>query len=205
VGSVQSQKVDVRLVAATHRDLKQFVREGRFREDLFYRINVMPLSLPPLRERGNDILELADKILASTCKRIGVENMYFSADAIQAITTYPWPGNVRELENAIERAVILSEQTEIAMELLGLDVELVRIDSKGTLGGEQQTKEAPETVDIVDDPQEDLSLEEYFQRFVLEHQDQMNETELAKKLGISRKCLWERRQRFDIPRRRKSG
>jgi DNA-binding NtrC family response regulator len=205
VGSVQSQKVDVRLVAATHRDLKQFVREGRFREDLFYRINVMPLSLPPLRERGNDILELADKILASTCKRIGVENMYFSADAIQAITTYPWPGNVRELENAIERAVILSEETEIAMELLGLDVELVKIDNKHTFVAETAVKESEQTVDIVDDPQEDLSLEEYFQRFVLEHQEQMNETELAKKLGISRKCLWERRQRFDIPRRRKSG
>ena len=205
VGSVQSQKVDVRLVAATHRDLKQFVREGRFREDLFYRINVMPLSLPPLRERGNDILELADKILAATCKRIGVDNMYFSADAIQAITTYPWPGNVRELENAIERAVILSEQAEIAMELLGLDVELVKIDGKGSLLTDPAAKTQPETVAIVDDPQEDLSLEEYFQRFVLEHQDQMNETELAKKLGISRKCLWERRQRFDIPRRRKSG
>jgi DNA-binding NtrC family response regulator len=206
VGSVQSQKVDVRLVAATHRDLKQFVREGRFREDLFYRINVMPLSLPPLRERGNDILELADKILAATCKRIGVENMHFSADAIQAITTYPWPGNVRELENAIERAVILSEQAEIQMELLGLDVELVKIDGKAAaLAAEQTASVKPETVAIVDDPQEDLSLEEYFQRFVLEHQEQMNETELAKKLGISRKCLWERRQRFDIPRRRKSG
>jgi DNA-binding NtrC family response regulator len=204
VGSVQSQKVDVRLVAATHRDLKQFVREGRFREDLFYRINVMPLLLPPLRERGNDILELADKILTATCKRIGVERMYFSADAIQAITTYPWPGNVRELENAIERAVILSEQEEIAMELLGLDVELVKIDGKHTFVSEAQRLKA-ETVAIDDDPQEDLSLEEYFQRFVLEHQEQMNETELAKKLGISRKCLWERRQRFAIPRRKKGG
>jgi DNA-binding NtrC family response regulator len=70
VGSVQSQKVDVRLVAATHRDLKQFVREGRFREDLFYRINVMPLHIPPLRERGNDILELAERILTNSCKRL---------------------------------------------------------------------------------------------------------------------------------------
>jgi DNA-binding NtrC family response regulator len=203
VGSVQSQKVDVRLVAATHRDLKQFVREGRFREDLFYRINVMPLHLPPLRERGNDILELADKILINTCKRIGVDHMYFSADAIQAITTYPWPGNVRELENAIERAVILSEQEEIEMELLGLDVELVKIDGKGTFAASPTAEK--DAVKIEDDPPEDLSLEEYFQRFVLEHQEHMNETELAKKLGISRKCLWERRQRFDIPRRRKGG
>lgn len=201
VGSVQSQKVDVRLVAATHRDLKQFVREGRFREDLFYRINVMPLQIPPLRDRGNDILELADRILNNTCKRLGRDTMQFSADAIQAITTYPWPGNVRELENAIERAVILSETEEIAIELLGLDVELVRIDNKTDTATSPAQKP---TLAIDDDPTEDLSLQDYFQRFVLEHQDQMNETELAKKLGISRKCLWERRQRFDIPRRKKT-
>ena len=205
VGSVVSQKVDVRLVAATHRDLKQFVREGRFREDLFYRINVMPLHLPPLRERGNDILELADLILGSTCKRIGVDLMHFSANAIQVITTYPWPGNVRELENAIERAVILSEDEEIPMELLGLDVELVKIDHKSSYATLQASKADNGTVKIEDDPQEDLSLEEYFQRFVLEHQEQMNETELAQKLGISRKCLWERRQRFAIPRRKKGA
>jgi DNA-binding NtrC family response regulator len=204
VGSVQSQKVDVRLVAATHRDLKQFVREGRFREDLYYRINVMPLQIPPLRDRGNDILELADKKLEQTCERLGVDPMRFSADAIQAITTYPWPGNVRELENAIERAVILSETEEIAIDLLGLDVELVKIDGKITYKPE---KDLPErnTLDIESDPQEDLSLKEYFQRFVLEHQDQMNETELAQKLGISRKCLWERRQRFAIPRKKKQA
>jgi DNA-binding NtrC family response regulator len=205
VGSVQSQKVDVRLVAATHRDLKQFVREGRFREDLFYRINVMPLQLPPLRERGNDILELADRILHNTCKRIGTDSMTFSADAIQAITTYPWPGNVRELENAIERAVILTEDNIIAMELLGLDVELVKIDGKHTYRADAATKDEGVALHIESDPAEDLSLEEYFQRFVLEHQEQMNETELAKKLGISRKCLWERRQRFDIPRRKRNS
>jgi DNA-binding NtrC family response regulator len=202
VGSVQSQKVDVRLVAATHRDLKQFVREGRFREDLFYRINVMPLHIPPLRERGNDILELAEKLLLSTCKRLAREPMVYSADAIQAITTYPWPGNVRELENAIERAVILSETDEIAIDLLGLDVELVKIDSNAA-EALNSARKATETATIEDDPTEDLSLQDYFQRFVLEHQEQMNETELAKKLGISRKCLWERRQRFDIPRRKK--
>ncbi len=205
VGSVQSQKVDVRLVAATHRDLKQFVREGRFREDLFYRINVMPLHIPPLRERGNDILDLADTILARTCKRMSHEQMRYSADAIQAITTYPWPGNVRELENAVERAVILSETDEIAIDLLGLDVELVRFESKALNAMDSRQTKLQETLAIVDDPIEDLSLQDYFQRFVLEHQEQMNETELAKKLGISRKCLWERRQRFDIPRRKKGA
>ncbi|MDT8398281.1 MAG: sigma-54 dependent transcriptional regulator [Pseudomonadales bacterium] len=206
VGSVQSRKVDVRLVVATHRDLKQFVRDGRFREDLFYRINVMPLHLPPLRERGNDILELADKILDATCKRMNTPPMQFSADAIQAITTYPWPGNVRELENAIERAVILSEDSNIRLDLLGIDVELVKIDT-GKSESDTPDDEKPSLVTdaIVNDPIEDLSLEDYFQRFVLEHQEQMNETELAKKLGISRKCLWERRQRFDLPRKKKAG
>ena len=203
VGSVQSQRVDVRLVAATHRDLKQFVREGRFREDLFYRINVMPLQIPPLRERGNDILELAERILVNTCNRLGRSPMQYSADAIQAITTYTWPGNVRELENAVERAAILSETDEVAIDLLGLDVELVRIDSKRPEGA--MSKPASSTLAIESDPTEDLSLQDYFQRFVLEHQEQMNETELAKKLGISRKCLWERRQRFEIPRKKKNS
>jgi DNA-binding NtrC family response regulator len=214
VGSVQSTKVDVRLIAATHRDLQQFVNEGRFREDLFYRINVMPLQIPPLRERCTDILELAEKKLELICKRIGRDLMYFSADAIQAITVYHWPGNVRELENAIERAVILSETSEIPMELLGIDVELVNFDSlnkelfrksTNSLIQLRESNEGSSTENIDDDPAEDLSLEDYFQRFVLEHQDHMNETQLAKKLGISRKCLWERRQRFGIPRQKKSS
>ncbi|MEY3660520.1 MAG: hypothetical protein RLZZ169_1345, partial [Pseudomonadota bacterium] len=86
---------------------------------------------------------------------------------------------------------------------LGLDVELVRIDSKRPEGA--MSKPASSTLAIESDPTEDLSLQDYFQRFVLEHQEQMNETELAKKLGISRKCLWERRQRFEIPRKKKNS
>jgi len=198
VGSVQSQKVDIRLVAATARDLKQLVSEGRFREDLFYRINVMPLQIPPLRERGSDILELADRKLEICCNRLDMPLKKFSADAIQAISTYPWHGNVRELENAIERAVIMTEGEDIPMDMLGLDVELVKIDSMSNQVQNQAPEKNPE-----DSQDKDLSLKDYFQRFVLEHQDQMNETELAKKLGISRKCLWERRQRFDIPRKKK--
>ncbi|MDC1435702.1 sigma-54 dependent transcriptional regulator [Gammaproteobacteria bacterium] len=212
VGSVQSTKVDVRLIAATHRDLQQFVMEGLFREDLFYRINVMPLQIPPLRDRGTDILALAESKLRLICTRLGMESMHFSADSIQAITMYPWPGNVRELENAIERAVILSESSQIPLDLLGIDVELIEIDA---LNLEQLQKNRNKTIqlmekdidktgDIDNDPPEDLSLEDYFQRFVLDHQDSMNETQLAKKLGISRKCLWERRQRFDMPRQKKS-
>ena len=187
VGSVQSKKVDVRLVVATHRDLKQLVADGYFREDLYYRINVMALLIPPLRERGNDILEVADAILHKTCLRLKTSMLNFSDSASHAIAKYAWPGNVRELENAIERAVVLAEKNKIGEELLAIDLE--------------STKTAKSPAPIPNEPAEELSLEDYFQRFVLEHQGVMNETQLAKKLGISRKCLWERRQRFGIPRK----
>ena len=194
VGSVQSKKVDVRLVVATHRDLKQLVEDGNFREDLYYRINVMTLLIPPLRERGNDILELADAILLRTCKRLKTPLLRFSSSATRAIANYPWPGNVRELENAIERAVVLAEDEDIGEELLAIDAEAQK--HRG------ESEQAPISTATAE-PVEELSLEDYFQRFVLEHQDYMNETQLAKKLGISRKCLWERRQRFGIPRKKK--
>tara|TARA_B100000745_G_scaffold107117_1_gene68563 strand:- start:141 stop:1502 length:1362 start_codon:yes stop_codon:yes gene_type:complete len=187
VGSVQSKKVDVRLVVATHRDLKQLVADGYFREDLYYRINVMALLIPPLRERGNDILEVADAILQKTCLRLKTSMLNFNDSASHAIAKYAWPGNVRELENAIERAVVLAEKNNIGEELLAIDLE--------------STKIAESHAPIPNEPAEELSLEDYFQRFVLEHQNVMNETQLAKKLGISRKCLWERRQRFGIPRK----
>jgi DNA-binding NtrC family response regulator len=196
VGSVQSKKVDVRLVAATHRDLKQLVEDNLFREDLYYRINVMTLLIPPLRERGNDILELADAILQRTCKRLKTPMLEFSDGASRAIAKYPWPGNVRELENAIERAVVLAESDKIGEELLAIDMQAkIGEDNEQPIAGPEASIE----------PIEELSLEDYFQRFVLEHQDSMNETQLAKKLGISRKCLWERRQRFGIPRKKKSA
>ncbi|MEE4661100.1 MAG: sigma-54 dependent transcriptional regulator [Halieaceae bacterium] len=203
IGSVESRKVDVRLICATHRDLQQLTIDGKFRQDLYYRINVMRLLLPPLRERGKDILELAEFILAKRAAELDKGPRRFSPGAIQAITTYTWPGNVRELENAVERALILSSDEEIDNDLLGIDLELVQVSQ---LRGRQSDKPSGGSSRVANnfDPPEDLSLEDYFQRFVLEHQDSMSETELAQKLGVSRKCLWERRQRFGIPRK-KSG
>ena len=195
VGSVQSQKVDVRLIAATHRDLKSLAKIGQFREDLYYRLNVIALRLPALRERGDDVLEIARAFLQRQCTQMAREGLHFSYEAEQAIAQYSWPGNVRELENAIERAVILCEGGEISAELLGIDIELSELDDDFDNSSSGSGLE----------PTEDLSLEDYFQHFVLEHQDHMTETELARKLGISRKCLWERRQRLGIPRRKSSA
>jgi DNA-binding NtrC family response regulator len=199
IGSVESRKVDVRLVAATHRDLGKLSREGKFREDLYFRINVVQLKLPPLRERGKDILALAETFVQRYCAELKKPPLVLSPEAIQAITTYTWPGNIRELENAIQRAVILCEdEREISHSLLAIDLDLVKVDDDEPAMGEPRQRRTNT------DPNEDLSLEDYFQRFVLEHQDSMSETELARKLGVSRKCLWERRQRLGIPRTKPS-
>ncbi|SEI80350.1 Two-component response regulator CbrB [Azotobacter beijerinckii] len=199
VGSVQSQKVDVRLIAATHRDLKGLSKIGQFREDLFYRLNVISLKLPALRERDGDVLEIARAFLKRQSRRMERGEMHFSPEAERAICQYAWPGNVRELENAIERAVILCEGLSIPADLLGIDIELEDLED------EDFAEHPGPDVDTSHEPTEDLSLEDYFQHFVLEHQDHMTETELARKLGISRKCLWERRQRLGIPRRKSSA
>jgi DNA-binding NtrC family response regulator len=201
IGSIQTRKVDVRLIAATHRDLKALASESQFREDLYYRINVMQLDLPPLRARGKDILEIAEVHLNKLCTDFNKPNLHFSPKAIQAITTYQWPGNVRELNNAVERAVILCDEDEIVYELLNIDIELINV-TKMASANATQSKQALPSNQMHSDPSEDLSLEDYFQRFVLEHQETMSETELAQKLGVSRKCLWERRQRLGLPRKK---
>ncbi len=191
LGSVEPYKVDVRLVAATHRDLGKLAKEGKFREDLYFRINVVQLKLPPLRERGKDILSLAETFIARYCEDVGKPTLRLTPEAIQLITTYSWPGNIRELENAIQRAVILCDSNE-------LDHSLLDLESTDTETG----KANAEPAEAAAESPEDLSLIDYFQRFVIDHQDTMSETELARKLGVSRKCLWERRQRLGIPRTR---
>ncbi|MCV6588846.1 MAG: sigma-54 dependent transcriptional regulator [Marinobacterium sp.] len=217
VGSVQSRQVDVRLIAATHRNLKQLAKLGEFREDLYYRLYVMELRIPPLRERGQDIIDIARTLLTRACERLHADQLAFSQSSMDIMLRYHWPGNVRELENAIERAVILADHQLITPDLLGLDLEpdaLTTIeqrfagqqatvattlaDSNAPAGNINNTSSARSN-----SSQAGLSLDDYFQRFVLDNQDQMSETELAKKLGVSRKCLWERRQKLGIPRRPK--
>jgi DNA-binding NtrC family response regulator len=112
VGSTQAITVDVRVVAATNRDLEQLIRQGGFREDLFYRLNVIPVTLPPLRERREDIPLLAEHFLGRAASRLG-RSLRLSPAAVDRLLRYPWPGNVRELENAIERTAILARQEVI--------------------------------------------------------------------------------------------
>jgi DNA-binding NtrC family response regulator len=107
VGGTRTIKVDVRVVAATNRDLRQAVKAGNFREDLFFRLNVVNLTLPPLRERQEEIPQLAELFLKKYCREAKKPLMRISPAAMKMLTAYPWPGNVRELQNAIERAVVL--------------------------------------------------------------------------------------------------
>jgi len=181
VGAAHTKKVDIRLVAATHRDINKMVNDGEFREDLFFRLHVMEIRLPPLRDRGKDIEELAQALLARSGERLHKLKTGFDEGAMEALRAYPWPGNVRELEHAIERAVILCDEAVITADLLALKTRRRREPSDGRT-------------------RTDLSLEDYFRAFIEEHEAGMTETELAERLGISRKALWERRQRLGMPR-----
>ncbi len=113
VGGVQTVQVDVRIVAATNRDLEQATRHKQFREDLYFRLAAFPITIPPLRERGGDVLALAENFLAQFCREFKKPKLRLSPAVQKALESYRWPGNVRELQNAIERAVILAEGDEI--------------------------------------------------------------------------------------------
>lgn len=115
VGGSGPKKIDVRIVAATNRDLEQEVALGNFREDLYYRLNVIPLHLPPLRERGNDILTLAENFLKVFCEKKEREQLTLSEDVAKVFLNYAWPGNVRELENFTERLSILADGPQIVL------------------------------------------------------------------------------------------
>ena len=109
LGSARTHQVDVRLVAATNRDLMEMVSRGEFRSDLYYRLNVFPVMLPPLRARPEDIPALVTHFVEVCCRRMGKQIEHIPAETMAALSSYPWPGNIRELQNLIERAVILSD------------------------------------------------------------------------------------------------
>jgi PAS domain S-box-containing protein len=117
VGDEQTHTVDVRLIAATNRDLDQAVADGRFREDLFYRLSVFPIEVPPLRERGDDVVQLALHFLERTCQDFGHRPLTLSRQQAALLKQYDWPGNIRELKNVIERAVILSQGKVLRLDL----------------------------------------------------------------------------------------
>ena len=184
VGGTQTLKVDVRIVAATNRDLVKMVAEGTFREDLYYRIKVVELLLPPLRERGGeDIERLARHFIASAAKRHRLPLPRLSPAALERLKRYRWPGNVRELENCIESAVVLCEG-EILEEHLPLPK-----------GGTVST-----VVEAAPAPAELLPLAEVERRHILRVLDSVkgNRTAAAKALQIGRNTLGRKLKEYGI-------
>ncbi|MEM6795169.1 MAG: sigma 54-interacting transcriptional regulator [Acidobacteriota bacterium] len=179
---------DVRIVAGTNRDLRKAMRDGEFREDLFYRLNVIPVRLPPLRERPEDIAPLAHHFLERLARQ-GHRQLELSADAEQALARHGWPGNVRELENAFERAVVLSRGPRVEVEDLLLDEE-----SPAAAGGALSEAEEKQ------DPAE-LTLEQALERAAAERVRRAldhaggRRAEAARQLGVDRSTLfrWIRR------------
>ncbi len=182
LGGVQTRKVDIRLVSATNRDIVKAVREEQFREDLYYRINVVTLVLPPLRERREDIAVLARHFLEKFSHEIGKDVRAIDESSLRVLLEYSWPGNVRELQNIIERAVLITDSNFIMPE--HLPEVLKGATASGALF-----------------PGRVLSIEDYTKEFILNYQAEYNEQQLAQMLGITRKSLWEKRKKWDLKRK----
>ena len=182
LGSEDTREIDIRVIAATKRPLREMVREGSFREDLFYRINVVPVQLPPLRDRQGDIPLLIQHMI----ERHGEGQSYtVSAASVTALERYPWPGNVRELENAVQRAIALSgDKKELKREFL------LPLDARW-----RGATETPEKVRPLRDVLREAEVAH------LRHALEMtggHRTQTAEFLGISRKVLWEKLRDFGI-------
>lgn len=186
VGDTRVRTFDVRIIAATNRDLEEAVRKGSFREDLFFRLNVIPIVLPPLRERKEDIPPLAAHLLQRLCDAHARNVTGLSPEALRAFMNYGWPGNVREMENVIEYALHLTDE--------GQPIRPEQLPPRLVA----ETGAAPALGDLV-------SIEEYARQAVALLQKDHSEEKIAEILGISRKNLWEKRKRWNLRRPEKKA
>lgn len=194
VGDTQTQSVDVRLVSATNKDLRAMVMDGRFRDDLFYRINIFPIDLPPLSARGEDIPTLAFHFLKQFSAEVGKEITGFSPGALNLLINHDWPGNVRELENAIHRAVILSHEPMIRRgHLLGSIESMPRNDGLDVPRTSEELKESKKIA-------RQKSVEEIERTFVLEalKRNGWNVTHAADETGMQRSNFQALMAKYDI-------
>jgi two-component system response regulator AtoC len=189
VGGTQEIHADIRVIAATNQDLDALVREGRFREDLYYRVNVFPIRVPALRERREDVLPLAEEFLRCAAAKHGRGQLALTEAACSRLEESPWPGNVRQLENAIERAVILSEGAEILPEHL--------VDAPGAEAERGGTEALPvgATLLEVGRQAQRRAEAEAIRRALAETGG--NKTEAARLLGVSYKTLWSKLKEYE--------
>jgi len=178
VGDYATRHADVRIIAATNVDLEKSVREGRFREDLFYRLNVIQIEIPPLRERSDDVIALAERLLAFFGRNCHRMFLGFTDEAILRLKNYPWPGNVRELRNIVERAVILCPSDRVGIEHLPENVRARDVSVR------------------IGDPVSLERVEEEHIRRVLAATRSLHDA--ADILGIDQATLWRRRKQYNI-------
>jgi two-component system NtrC family response regulator len=177
VGGRQDIQIETRVIAATNADLKKAMSAGTFREDLFYRLAVVQIVMPPLRERENDIRFLAQSFLQRSAVQVKKAGLTFDREAVHALTSHPWPGNVRELENRIRRAVIMAEGKRLTVQ----DLELAPV-AGGNIGTLKEAREAAER--------------EVVERALRKHSGNISVT--AAELGISRPTLYELMEKLGI-------
>jgi len=185
VGESATRKMDVRVIAATHRDLRELMREGRFREDLYYRLKVFPIHVPPLREHKEDIPLLIEHLIAELNERTGKAITGLEADAMRALMDHCWPGNVRELENAIEHAFVTCPGGEIGLFDLPVEVRKAEL-SRETCAERQATGSRPARGTT----REEL--------LALLEECNWNKAEVARRLGVDRSTVWRRMKRLGI-------
>ena len=181
VGGIQSIKIDIRFICATNSNLDAAVKEGVFREDLFYRINVITIKLPPLRERRDDVEPLVKYFWKKFSVDLGKPVKQIGAETLQLLVDYNWPGNIRELQNIIERAILIADDGILSVEHLPDNLQTKRPFTQEVLEGR-------------------LSIEEYAKTVIQTYQQECTEQQLADMLGITRKSLWEKRKRWGINR-----
>jgi DNA-binding NtrC family response regulator len=209
VGGNETIEVDVRLVCATQKDLKKEVLQGRFREDLYYRLNVVPIVLPPLRERREDLMMLAEHLLHERCERLNKPLKGFSQNAQEMLLRYSFPGNVRELENLIERAVALSRPNEEVQAwtlcgfaacpyLGGTPQEDCPFCSEGVIGKPARSADVESLT---------IARERFERQYIVSvlGRVQGSRTVASRILGVSRKALWEKCKRYGIPSDKNNG
>jgi len=183
VGSTKPIDIDVRLIAATNSDLEGDVQSGRFRADLFYRLNVIPIEIPPLRERMEDLPLLVDYFISRYCEKSGIQSKTISTEAMEILRSYSWPGNVRELENIIERAILLNRTDEL--EMADIPDKLTRREAVSVV---QDNDPATPTLE---------SIEKAYIHFVMSQTDG-KKSEAARILGIDTSTLYRKIQRYDL-------
>jgi transcriptional regulator with GAF, ATPase, and Fis domain len=193
VGSNEPIRVDVRLIAATHQDLERLIREGKFREDLFYRLNVITIRTPPLRERREDLYELALHFLRQHSQRCHKELTGIDDEALEALKAHDWPGNVRELENAIERAVVLSDGPSLTLRDLPEEVQR----------GPQARTPVPRSVPVPQPAWEaDLDRREYDRLMQALAAANGNKARAARALGLPRTTFLSKLEKYGVGPRR---